>query len=298
MAATSQLGLGLELDVIASVVVGGTPLTGGRGSIANTFLGVLIVTLLSNGMNMAGGRPLPPEHHQGRRAHHRRLHQYRPQENRRHQVAAIRRASNHGFSRKQGKYRDGIPPTWPLRPACLRRDPRHHDIRGQRQVPVCRQQRPVRGHSHGRRRAGRRCQPSRYLGPVLDGNRRGDGGRGDQGKARTGPAGDQGAVSDGARPERHRAVAPPPDECLRREPEAAGGRPHRPVSAPRLGWLHPDRGDHGGAGVSRRLGQGPLYRRVEFHRLAAHESARGRRPGRQRALRQPADPLHPGRAGG
>jgi ribose transport system permease protein len=57
MAATSQLGLGLELDVIAAVVVGGTPLTGGLGSITNTFLGVLIVTLLSNGMNMAGVDP-------------------------------------------------------------------------------------------------------------------------------------------------------------------------------------------------------------------------------------------------
>jgi len=57
MAATSQLGIGLELDVIASVVVGGTPLTGGLGSITNTFLGVLIVTLLSNGMNMAGVDP-------------------------------------------------------------------------------------------------------------------------------------------------------------------------------------------------------------------------------------------------
>lgn len=57
MAATSQLGLGLELDVIASVVVGGTPLTGGLGSITNTLLGVLIVTLLSNGMNMSGVDP-------------------------------------------------------------------------------------------------------------------------------------------------------------------------------------------------------------------------------------------------
>jgi ribose transport system permease protein len=57
LAATSQLGLGLELDVIASVVVGGTPLTGGLGSITNTFLGVLIITLLQNGMNMAGVDP-------------------------------------------------------------------------------------------------------------------------------------------------------------------------------------------------------------------------------------------------
>jgi ribose transport system permease protein len=57
MSATSQLGLGLELDVIASVVVGGTPLTGGYGSIISTILGVLIITLLSNGMNMAGVDP-------------------------------------------------------------------------------------------------------------------------------------------------------------------------------------------------------------------------------------------------
>lgn len=57
MAATSQLGLGLELDCIAAVVVGGTPLTGGIGSVSWTVLGVLIITLLSNGMNMAGVDP-------------------------------------------------------------------------------------------------------------------------------------------------------------------------------------------------------------------------------------------------
>jgi ribose transport system permease protein len=57
MAATAQLGEGLELDVIAAVVVGGTPLTGGVGSIFGTMLGVLIITLLSNGMNMIGVDP-------------------------------------------------------------------------------------------------------------------------------------------------------------------------------------------------------------------------------------------------
>ncbi|MDR1520813.1 MAG: ABC transporter permease [Planctomycetota bacterium] len=56
-AATSQLGEGLEMDVIASVVVGGTPLTGGIGSIHGTILGVLIITILSNGMNMNGVDP-------------------------------------------------------------------------------------------------------------------------------------------------------------------------------------------------------------------------------------------------
>jgi ribose transport system permease protein len=57
MAATAQLGEGLELDVIAAVVVGGTPLTGGVGSIQGTILGVLVITMLSNGMNMVGVDP-------------------------------------------------------------------------------------------------------------------------------------------------------------------------------------------------------------------------------------------------
>ncbi|TVQ29432.1 MAG: ABC transporter permease [Geminicoccaceae bacterium] len=57
MAATAQLAEGLELDVIAAVVVGGTPLTGGVGRIRGTVLGVLIIAILSNGMNMTGVDP-------------------------------------------------------------------------------------------------------------------------------------------------------------------------------------------------------------------------------------------------
>ena len=57
MAATAQLAQGLELDVIAAVVVGGTPLTGGIGRIRGTILGVLIIGILSNGMNMTGIDP-------------------------------------------------------------------------------------------------------------------------------------------------------------------------------------------------------------------------------------------------
>jgi len=57
MAATAQLAQGLELDVIAAVVVGGTPLTGGIGQIRGTILGVLIIAILSNGMNMTGVDP-------------------------------------------------------------------------------------------------------------------------------------------------------------------------------------------------------------------------------------------------
>jgi ribose/xylose/arabinose/galactoside ABC-type transport system permease subunit len=57
IAATAQLAQGLELDVIAAVVVGGTPLTGGIGRIRGTVLGVLIIAILSNGMNMTGVDP-------------------------------------------------------------------------------------------------------------------------------------------------------------------------------------------------------------------------------------------------
>lgn len=41
-------GLGLELDAIAAVVIGGTSLMGGRGAILGTFVGVLIFGFLSN----------------------------------------------------------------------------------------------------------------------------------------------------------------------------------------------------------------------------------------------------------
>nr|WP_310293531.1 ABC transporter permease [Paeniglutamicibacter sulfureus] len=48
MARTTTHGTGLELDVIAAVVIGGTLLTGGRGSIFGTVLGVLIFSTLTN----------------------------------------------------------------------------------------------------------------------------------------------------------------------------------------------------------------------------------------------------------
>jgi simple sugar transport system permease protein len=41
-------GAGLELDAIAAVVIGGTSLMGGRGSLAGTFCGVVIFGMLSN----------------------------------------------------------------------------------------------------------------------------------------------------------------------------------------------------------------------------------------------------------
>jgi ribose/xylose/arabinose/galactoside ABC-type transport system permease subunit len=45
-------GLMYELDVIAAVVVGGTSLSGGRGSIAGTFLGAMLIAVLRNGLNL------------------------------------------------------------------------------------------------------------------------------------------------------------------------------------------------------------------------------------------------------
>lgn len=45
---------GLEFSVIAAVVVGGTAMTGGRGSLLGTFLGVIFITLLGNGLVLLG----------------------------------------------------------------------------------------------------------------------------------------------------------------------------------------------------------------------------------------------------
>lgn len=56
-AGSSKAGEGLVLDVIAAVVMGGTSLTGGVGSPARTILGVLIITVLGNGLNIIGVSP-------------------------------------------------------------------------------------------------------------------------------------------------------------------------------------------------------------------------------------------------
>jgi ribose transport system permease protein len=48
--ATPNAGLSYELDSIAAVVIGGTSLNGGRGSIMGTVLGCLIIGVLNNGL--------------------------------------------------------------------------------------------------------------------------------------------------------------------------------------------------------------------------------------------------------
>jgi ribose transport system permease protein len=45
-------GVAYELDVIAAVVVGGTSLSGGAGSIVGTFIGAMLIAVLRNGLNL------------------------------------------------------------------------------------------------------------------------------------------------------------------------------------------------------------------------------------------------------
>ncbi|PID56072.1 ribose ABC transporter permease [candidate division KSB3 bacterium] len=47
-------GTGYELDVIASVVIGGTSLMGGRGGVGGTLIGALLIGTINNGMNLLG----------------------------------------------------------------------------------------------------------------------------------------------------------------------------------------------------------------------------------------------------
>jgi ribose transport system permease protein len=53
-AADPNTGIGIELQVIAAVVIGGTSLMGGRGSVISTFFGVLIIAVLEAGMAQIG----------------------------------------------------------------------------------------------------------------------------------------------------------------------------------------------------------------------------------------------------
>jgi len=57
MTAMPELGLGMEMDVIASVVIGGTPFTGGSGDVWGTVLGSIFLALIKNGILKLGMSP-------------------------------------------------------------------------------------------------------------------------------------------------------------------------------------------------------------------------------------------------
>jgi ribose transport system permease protein len=50
--AQPALGLGYELEAIAAVVIGGTSLAGGRGTVLGTLIGALIMSVLANGLRI------------------------------------------------------------------------------------------------------------------------------------------------------------------------------------------------------------------------------------------------------
>lgn len=57
MSATPVIGQTWELDVIAAVIIGGCSLSGGKGSLLNTFVGAALIATLRNGMVMLGVPP-------------------------------------------------------------------------------------------------------------------------------------------------------------------------------------------------------------------------------------------------
>jgi ribose transport system permease protein len=61
---TSQLGvgsglfgIGMELSVVTAIVLGGASLSGGRGSIVGTLVGLVIIGILNNGLTLTGVNP-------------------------------------------------------------------------------------------------------------------------------------------------------------------------------------------------------------------------------------------------
>ncbi len=51
------MGMGKEIDVIAAVVVGGTALSGGKGNVWGTVIGVVLLGIMSNALNILGVSP-------------------------------------------------------------------------------------------------------------------------------------------------------------------------------------------------------------------------------------------------
>jgi len=54
---TSNFGLGFEMDAIAAVIIGGTAMAGGRGTVWGTVAGCFMLQIIQNMLNMAGMSP-------------------------------------------------------------------------------------------------------------------------------------------------------------------------------------------------------------------------------------------------
>ena len=54
VSAQPTAGIGLELDIIAAVVIGGASLNGGRGTVLGTMIGTLLISFLRNGCTLVG----------------------------------------------------------------------------------------------------------------------------------------------------------------------------------------------------------------------------------------------------
>jgi len=57
MSGQPNAGVSFEMDAIAAVVMGGTSISGGRGSIIGTLIGAMMLGVLNNGLNMMGVSP-------------------------------------------------------------------------------------------------------------------------------------------------------------------------------------------------------------------------------------------------
>ena len=53
----ANAGSGYEMDAIAAVIVGGTSMSGGRGSVVGTVMGMLIIAVMNNLLNLWGVPP-------------------------------------------------------------------------------------------------------------------------------------------------------------------------------------------------------------------------------------------------
>jgi ribose transport system permease protein len=52
--AMPNAGAGMEMDVVAAVVIGGTPMSGGKINIVGTLIGCFIMGIINNFLNLAG----------------------------------------------------------------------------------------------------------------------------------------------------------------------------------------------------------------------------------------------------